>query len=224
MARRIPVLHCDGNALFGSQAGPFESPREGVGFVVGSGRGASACGRRARVALGSKESAPLTPSATYSSCRYSLYLQYCHPPSCVPVRWLLCGGLTGPYSRVSASRIGLIRAAGVLVDYNMGGRRHISLKRAMTSSRQSPGDILRHLARKTNVVLALQHFHDGFKNKALTSRPPHSWQKVEVIATQGCRDALDVMATTLRERPGMQAPPLDVFQRPRELQPGFGQH
>lgn len=139
-----------------------------------------------------------SPSVACSSGRYSSFLLFCHASSRVPgVTRLLCDGVVYRKWRDSVSWIGVTRAAGVPVHCNRVEARHQSLKSAMVSSCQRPGDILRHLARRRHVALALQDLLHGLTYEALTSRPPHGWQMVQLTATQDCRGALDIMATML---------------------------
>lgn len=101
---------------------------------------------------------------------------------------------------------------GLPIDCNRGESRHQALKRDMASSCKRTGDILRHLARKTNVALAAQYLRYGLRYEVQTYRRSSGWTKVEVEATQDCKDALGAIAHILPLNP---APKRDHVSRPR---------
>ena len=88
------------------------------------------------------------------------------------------------------------------IDCNRGEERHQSLKRNMASSCRRTAEVVRHLARRTNVALALQYVRDGLVYEARCYRQPHGWETILVTPTQNCKDALDAMADMLPLTPG----------------------
>lgn len=88
-------------------------------------------------------------------------------------------------------------AEGIPVDCNCGEARHQALKRAISSGCRRPSDILRRLARKANVALALEAVRQGLVYRADVSDPRAGSREEVVTPTMECIPALDVTAHVL---------------------------